>query len=139
MFARILLIVVLGLAAAFAALNWTALKAPGRLDVGFTTIDAPLGLVMLGITAAVIVAFLVFIVYLESVVLLDMRRAARDLRAQRDLAEQAEASRLADLRTFIAAELAQVRTALESTENAITADIGELRHRLGERDGGLPR
>jgi hypothetical protein len=134
MLARILLIVVLGLAATFVALNWNALNIPGPLDVGFTTINAPLGLAMLAITAAVTVAFLVFIVYLQTVVLLDLRRAARELRAQRELAEQAEASRLADLRTFITAELVRMRTALESTENAIAADIGELRQRLGEPD-----
>ena len=37
--------------AALAALNWAALSAPASVSLGVASIEAPLGLIMLGLTA----------------------------------------------------------------------------------------
>lgn len=151
----LLLVLALALTAAFAAVNWSAFTAPTALSLGFTTIEAPLGLIMLALTALIAVLFLVFIVYLQTGVLLEARRHARELEAQRQLADQAEASRFTELRAFLekevarlAAEIAsartgltarveqaegELRTAIEQSANTLAAYIGEVEDRLEHR------
>ena len=102
----LLLVLALALTATFATVNWSAFVAPTTLSLVFTTIEAPLGLIMLAITAVIAVLFLAFIVYLQTSVLLEARRHAKALETQRQLADQAEASRFTELRAFLERELA---------------------------------
>src|SRR5690606_24029867 len=61
--------IILGAIAALAALNWETFNTPTALWLGVTTVQAPLGLVMLGLTAVLTAFFLAFIIYLQSSVL----------------------------------------------------------------------
>jgi uncharacterized membrane protein len=145
----------------FAAINWSVIMAPTSLSLVFATVQAPLGLIMLGLTALIVVLFLVFVVYLQTTVLLDSRRHARELQGQRQLADQAEASRLTDLRTSVegglralgeqssesrvteAARLDQLERNLQATieqvGNTLSAYIGELEDRLERSTGNRDR
>ena len=58
------------------------------LSVGFTTVQAPLGLVLLIVTALLALLFLIYVVYLQSSVLLENRRQSRELQNQREIAEK---------------------------------------------------
>lgn len=151
------LLLVLLLIAAFAALNWSAFMMPATLSLGVAMIQAPLGLVMLGMAALLSVAFLVFVVFLQTSVLLEARRHARELQANRERADQAEASRFTELRGFLEGEMKRqagldaesravllerldqldrdLRSAVEQSENALSAYLGELEDRL---EGGRP-
>ena len=158
MYLRTLLILtVLGLIAVFSALNWGAFIAPTVLSLGFTSVEAPLGLILLAIVALLTVLFLVYITYLQSTVLLESRRHARELQVQRDLAEQAETSRFNQLQTVMETELQKLsgdmeqsksllltrldqierdlRSALEQTGNSLAAYIGELEDRFDSSSG----
>lgn len=150
----VLLVVVL-LIAALAALNWGVLAAPVAMSIGFMDVTAPLGLIMLGLTALLAVFFVVYVVYLQSSVLLETRRHTKEMQAQRDLADKAEASRFTELRNFLetqenthmarnadrhAALLARVeqlesavRLRAEQTENTLAAHIGQLEDRIEGR------
>ena len=121
---------VLVLVGAFALVNWDAFAAPTPLSIGFTTVAAPLGLIMLGLIAFLCVLFTVWVVSLQATSLLDARRQTKELQAQRDLADKAEASRFTELRTELMARLDQ-------SDNALAAHIGELEDRL-ERARLLP-
>ena len=138
--------------AAFTALNWNAIMAPATLSLGVADVQAPLGLVMLGLVAFLAALFLVFVVYLQTSVLLEARRHARELQANRELADQAEASRFTELRGFLEMELKRqagldaeskavvlarldqldrdLRSAVEQSGNTLAAYIGELEDRL---------
>lgn len=153
-----LFIIILGAIGGLAVLNWTAFTTPTELWLGVTTVQAPLGLVMLGLTAVLTVLFLIFIVYMQSSVLLEARRHAKELQANRELADQAEASRFTELRNFIDLEMKSIvnqdvesRAALLARMDRIETDvlaavnqsgatlaayIGEVEDRL-ERDGKL--
>ena len=153
------LVLVLVAIAAFAILNWGVFVAPTELTLGFTTIRLPLGLLMLGLLVLVAALFLLYVVFLQASALLDTRRHGRELRANRELADQAEASRFTELRSFLASELAQqtrvgaeskaevlaridrlerdLRVLAEQTGNSLAASIGELDDRL-ERGGAQP-
>lgn len=148
----LLLLIVLLAIGGFAALNWSAFLAPSTLSLGVSTIEAPLGLVMLGLLGLLTVLFLVFEVYGQASALMDTRRHTRELQASRDLADQAEASRLSDLRVYLETEMKalasmhaesrgamqarldklelDLRTSVEQSGNTLAAYIGEFEDRL---------
>lgn len=154
----IVLIVAIVLMAGFAALNLDEFSRPSVLSLGFTTVQVPLGLVMLVLLAAVLLVFLATTLYIQSTHLLEMRQSTRALTAQRELADKAEASRFTELRQYLEAQavaaqqreathgtvlaerLAQTQQVLigkiEQSGNTLAAYIGELEDRLETRDSG---
>ena len=148
----LLLLLVLTLIAAFAALNWGVFLADTPLSLGVSTVQAPLGLIMLGLLIFVVAYCLVYVLYLQSNVLMDARRNAKELQTHRELADKAEASRFTELRSFVEAGLKQgaeqdkaaqqtliarldalenrLRTSVEQSGNSLSAYIGELEDRL---------
>jgi Na+-transporting methylmalonyl-CoA/oxaloacetate decarboxylase gamma subunit len=116
------------------------------------TLQAPLGLIMLGLLIFVVLYFLVYVLYLQSTVMFDARRNAKELKSNRELADKAEASRFTELRGFLEAGLKQradqdltgqqavltrldamekaLRTSVEQSGNSLSAYIGELEDRL---------
>ncbi|MES2026549.1 MAG: LapA family protein [Pseudomonadota bacterium] len=145
-------VIILGAIGVLAALNWDTFNTPTELWLGVTTVQAPLGLVMLGLTALLTFYFLVCILYLQSSVMLEARRHAKELQNSREL----EASRFSELHRFIDEKTQTVvkqdadeQTALierlekletgvvaavEQSGNTLAAYIGELEDRL-ERGG----
>ncbi len=154
----LLILIVIGAVAIFAAINWKAFMAPTTLSVVFATVEAPLGLILLAILGLLTLLFLLYVVYLQSSVLMENRRNARELQAQRELAEQAEASRISQLRSFLESELRrlgekteeskvvvlaklealerELRSVVEQSGNTLAAYIGEIEDRLERAPGG---
>jgi uncharacterized integral membrane protein len=119
----VVLLIVLAAVAVFAALNWSAFMAPTTLSLGIAQVQAPLGLIMLALMAILTALFLTYLVYVQTTVLLESRRHAKELQAQRVLADQAEASRFTELRTYL-------ETRLTELENSLSAQVGEMRDRF---------
>lgn len=154
----LLLLVFLAIIAAFAALNWSAFMTPTLLSLGVADVQAPLGVIMLGLLTIFTSLFLAFVVFLQTSVLIESRRHARELQANRTLADQSEASRITELRGFLEMELARqatlaeesrmsvlarmdqldhdLRAAFEQSENTLSAYIGELDDRLERAASG---
>ena len=124
------LLIVLELLAAFTALNWSAFTAPMTLSLAFTSVQAPLGLIMLGATAVLGVAFLLYVTYLQSTSILESRRLARELHAQRQLADEAEASRFTELRTFFEQRMTRLDDAVARTQSVVQSTSGTLQSDL---------
>lgn len=151
------MLVVLVLMAGIVALNWTALLTQATLSIGIASVSAPVGLLLLGFVILLTALFLVIVLYMQTAIFREGRQHARELQAQRDLAEQAEASRLAELRQYLEAESqrgalrdeefktallarldrleAELRAAVENSGNTMGAYIGELEQRLEQRAG----
>lgn len=149
---NILLLLVLGCVALFAAVNWSAIMAPTTLSFIFATVQAPLGLILLAATAVLAVLFLAFIVTMQTSVMMETRRLHKEVESQRKLADQAEASRFTELHNYLEVELGQLaqqnastaasmeerlrqtgqelRTSLEQTGNSMMATLGEIDDRL---------
>jgi hypothetical protein len=148
----LLLVLVLTLIAAFTALNWSVFLVDTPLSLGVSTVQAPLGLIMLGLLIFMVAYCLVYVLYLQSNVLMDARRNAKELQTNRELADKAEASRFTELRGFIEAGMKQsteqnkaaqqalvarldslenvLRNSVEQSGNSLSAYIGELEDRL---------
>ena len=121
-----LLLVATGL---FALLNWPAFTATTPLSLGFGTIDAPIGLLMLGVVFVLGAMCLAQIIYVQGTALVDARRQSKELQAQRELAETAEVSRFTELRGFVDAELMKVSRASSDLKTALLTRLDQMEQR----------
>ena len=139
----------------FMILNWATIMAPTSLNLAVAQVNAPLGLVMLGIIATLTALFLIYIVYLQTSVLFEARRHAKELQNNRELADKAEASRFTELRQFMDTEIQKqaivqadyksailskmdalntdIHRAIDVSGNSLSAYIGELEDRMESR------
>lgn len=124
---------VLALSALFAVLNWAAFTAPTALTLGFADVNAPLGLIMLVLTALVSGLFLVYIVFQQAGVILEARRYAKDLKTQRELADKAEASRFTELRGFLDGELRRIEGQGAASTREVVARVAQLERQLEDK------
>lgn len=151
----LLLIIVLSIIAAFTALNWNVFVTPTNLSLGVSMVKMPLGMVMLGLVVVISVLFLLYVVYLQTSVLLETRRHSREMLVNKELAEKAEASRFTELRNVLAAEMLKqanqnaeskasllacvdqlgtsLRLSIEQSTNTLAAYMGELEDRLEQQ------
>lgn len=127
---RLLLVGALLLFAVFVAANWAAVLAPTTLSLLVTTVEAPLGLVLLVVTGVLVGLFLAYLAWWQAGVLMETRRHTKELQSQRELADTAEASRFTELQALVKSECAAVRGELQQTANGLAAQIAELDDRL---------
>jgi len=127
---KVSFLVVVALLAAFVWLNWSALSAPMPISLGWTTVEAPLGLVLFVPLLVLCVLLPAWTISLHARVLRDVQ-AIRKALQQRELADREEGARLVDLRI-------DFLRALEEGVNAVAASIGELEDRM-ERANLLSR
>lgn len=152
----IFLILSIILVAAFVALNVSEFTRSSVLSLGFTSVQVPLGLVMLALLAGAAVIFLGVMIYMQSSNLLETRNYARELSTQRELADKAEASRFTELRHYLEAQAASqqrreqaaeqvlserfaaqnrvLMARVEQSDNTLAAYMGQLEDHLGRRE-----
>lgn len=148
----LLVLATLALVALFAAVNWTAIATPTELSLVVTTVQAPLGVILLALLVVEAAVFFVYVTALQAQRLADARRFGQSLQQQSQLAEKAEASRLTELRSLLETELAGLRARLDAMEaelrrsvdessNTLAAHIGEVEDKLDRQFAppGLPR
>ena len=145
-----ILLLIVAAIAALAVLNWGELTTPSLISLGVVALEAPLGLIMLGLTVLLGVFFIAYVLSLQGSVLLDTRRHTKEMQAQRELADKAEASRFTELRAFLENQHQQTQSqlmarldALEShlaaraqeSDNSTAAYVGQLEQQLRPRLG----
>lgn len=145
-----LVLVLLGI---FAAANWSLIMAPQSLSLVFTRVEAPLGLILLITVALLSIWYVILSIGTEVAALLEVKKYAREILALRKQAEDAEASRLAELKKLIQEELESLRSQinerfaqsentiideLEKAGNTLAAYIGELEDQITGQDRHPP-
>ncbi|MEC5384624.1 hypothetical protein VVD49_02760 [Uliginosibacterium sp. H3] len=152
----LVLLIVVACSMAFIIFNWQAITAPGSVSLGVTTVNAPLGAILLALLVLLSVLFFGFVANLQTTLLIESRRHAKELAAQRSLADTAEASRFTELRNYLETALGQigerdaaqqailldylakqeatVLRVVQESGNGVAAHLGELEDRL-ERAG----
>jgi uncharacterized integral membrane protein len=130
-FTNLLVLLALVLVGALAALNWSTLTASAPLDLVVAQIQAPLGVVMLGVAGVLTALF--FVAYLRNQIesLLETRRLLKEIQRVQDLADKAEASRLENVHQLIATEFRLLNERLD----AISATRPEMN---AEREPNKP-
>ena len=115
----------------FAALNWAVISQSTTLNLGLMQVQGPLGVVLLGLTALLAVVFVVYVLYMQTAMLLDSRRQAKDMAEQRNLADQAELSRFTELRAYMQGELMLANQRSEEQHAQLLAKLDRLEANLG--------
>ena len=121
---------VLGRLLLFAGLNWQAFTASTTLNLLFTRVEAPLGLVMLGVVLFLTLLYVLFSLGVEASALLEVRRYARELYQVRKQLEDAEASRFIELKRYLEGEFARLDEAHDRNEKNLEARAEALLERL---------
>ncbi len=129
-FRSLLVLVASGLAALFVVLNWRVFASPAKLNLLLTSVEIPVGVLMLMLFALVLLVLWIIVGRWQGTLAVEFRRQAQELQAQRLLAENAEASRFTELGVLIREEIAKLRTELQETEHSIAATLGEMDDRL---------
>ena len=129
----LLLIIGIVLIAGFGALNVDEFTRTSTLNLGFTNMQLPLGLVMAVLVIAVLLIFLVTTLYMHSTNLIESRKHAKQLNAQRELADKAEVSRFTELRRYMESQAALASNQGNDTVSAIDRRIMQTEKRLLQR------
>ena len=99
----IILLTITLLLVIFAGLNWENLLATTPLDFLLIEIDAPLGILLLLVVALMTLLFLGFVGFLEAQARWERKRLTDEIDRWRVLAEEAETSRIHELKGIIEA------------------------------------
>ena len=128
-FRSLLLTLTAAAIAAIAVLNWNTLATSVPVSLGVVTVDAPLGIVMLALTALLAAFALAYVLWLQGSVLIETRRHGTEMQVQRELADKAEASRFTEMKIFLQAQSQQTHSALmeriETLESRVLARANE--------------
>ena len=128
-FRSLLLTLTAAAIAAIAVLNWNTLATSVPVSLGVVTVDAPLGIVMLALTALLAAFALAYVLWLQGSVLIETRRHGKEMQVQRELADKAEASRFTEMKIFLQAQSQQTHSALmeriETLESRVLARANE--------------
>ena len=107
-------------------LNWALISQNTPLNFGVAQVDAPLGLVLVGMIITLSALFLLYIVYMQANMLLENRRRDKEMAEQRALADTAEASRFTDLRQYLQDEINNIARAREDHKLQIMARLDRM-------------
>jgi hypothetical protein len=127
----------------FIGVNWSAMNQLTPLSFIVTTVEAPLGVLLLGMGLVIFSVVIAYALRIQITAFADSRRQAAELKAQRELADKAEQSRFLELRSAIEAEFAAIRQLQSQSEARMRDDLREsinsLAAYLGEIDDRLER
>jgi hypothetical protein len=121
-----ILVIALFAIAAFAALNWGAITIPTFLSLGVTTIEAPLGLILLTLLALFTAVFLLVAVYSKTSGFFRERHHSREMQTTRELADHAETSRFTELRELLGIELQKQADLYKESTATVMARLEQL-------------
>lgn len=111
---------------AFASLNWGVLTTPTSLNLLVADISAPVGIILLGLTAVFVLLFFMATLYSRISTLLESRQMHKELARVQQMADKAEASRMEGLHKLVATEFRLVNERLAKIEGALDKPVVKL-------------
>ncbi len=105
---------------AFAGLNWSALTADTALNLLVAQVQAPMGVILLGLTAVFVALFFMATLYSRISNLMESRGLHKELRLTQEMADKAEASRLENLQHVMLTEFRMLNERIDRLEESQT-------------------
>lgn len=118
--------IVVFLIVAFAGLNWGVLTTPTSLNLLVADISAPVGIILLGLTAVFVLLFFVATLYTRISNLLEGRQMNKELARVQQMADKAEASRMENLHKLVSTEFRLVNERLSKIESLLDEPLVKL-------------
>ena len=110
----------------FSGLNWSALTAPTAINLLLLDVHAPLGLILLGLTAVFVTLFFVASLYSRISNLLESRQLNKELQRVQEVANRAEASRMDTMQQMMLSEFRLLNDRLTKLESLIDVPLVKL-------------
>ena len=129
----IFLLLVLILMAVFLVINWTALSAVTSVNLIYTEIQAPLGVLVVGGFAAVVFVLLVYMVWQQASVTLELRAAYKEARNARNVADDAEKSRFAESNRLLLERIEKLEAFMTARSDETLTAVRQEAARAEER------
>ena len=115
----VILVLVLFLVLLFAGINWTLFARQDSINFIFFSIEAPLGVIMLGTVGVLSIIYLLFIGRLEVSSMMEARKCNRELEEARELALSKEKSRITELQNVVSGQIESLGGRFEALESRI--------------------
>jgi len=128
-----LLLLVLILMAVFLIVNWTALSTVMTVNLVYTEIQAPLGAIVVGGFAALTVVLLIYMVWQQASVTMELRAAYKEARNARDVADHAEKSRFQESNRLMSERLEKLEALLTARSDEVLSCVQKQTTSLDER------
>ena len=129
----IFLLFVLILMAVFLVINWTALSTVTAVNLIYTEIQAPLGVLVVGGFAAVVFVLLVYMVWQQASVTLELRAAYKEARNARTVADDAEKSRFAESNRILLERIEKLEALMTARSDETLTAVRQEAVRAEER------
>lgn len=137
------MMLMLVLLAVFLIINWSALSAQTQVNLIYTELTAPLGIIVVIAFGCVIGLMLIYTIWQQAGVAMDIRQAHKAERQARQVADEAEKSRVAGLEKDMRARMDQLEALIvqksESVEKLVreradaqSREVALLRDRIKE-------
>jgi len=107
--------------------------AQQALAAGFPLVDLSkftTGEVLLGFLGLLTLLYVIFAAGIRTSSLVEIRRYSKEVEAARKLADEAEASRILDLKQHIDGALAELRETSEAHQSMLVATLGQMEDRM---------
>ena len=124
----IFLLFVLILMAVFLVINWTALSTVTAVNLIYTEIQAPLGVLVVGGFAAVVFVLLVYMVWQQ-----ELRAAYKEARNARTVADDAEKSRFAESNRILLERIEKLEALMTARSDETLTAVRQEAVRAEER------
>lgn len=115
-FANWLLWIVVMLIVVLAGLNWTTLTTPAPIDLLVMRIEAPLGVIMLGLTGTLVLLFFIATLRNQISSLLEANRLNKEVRRLQGVEDKATSHEIAALRQLVEEKMNHLNQRLDSNK-----------------------
>ena len=116
----------------FLVVNWEGVMADVSVNLLYTQIQAPLGLILLLGPGLMILICLVYGLVQQAALSMELRRVNKQLQEARDLAQKAERSRFTELKSEMQKQLLDLQNQSAARHSALIAKIGTLEKALDD-------
>lgn len=113
--------------AVFLIINWGTLSQVTSVNLVYTEMEAPLGIIVVAAFAAVVVLLMAYTVWQQASVMMELRAAYKEARTARQMAEDADKSRIAEIR-------ADFKERMEKMEALLATRTDEVIRLMAERN-----
>ena len=111
----------------FLIINWGTLSQVTTVNLVYTEMEAPLGIIVVAAFAAVVVLLMAYTVWQQASVMMELRAAYKEARTARQMAEDADKSRIAEIR-------ADFKERMEKMEALLATRTDEVIRLMAERN-----
>ncbi len=123
------MMLILVLLAVFLIINWSALSQETTVNLVYTEITAPLGIIVVVAFAAIIALLMIYTIWQQASVVMEIRQAHKEARIARQAAEDADKSRITELGKDMRARMDQ----LEALMVAKTEELNKFMKEHGDQ------